>query len=219
MKPIVAVIPSRFYVEGLFRLAPVLEDADRVYILDNGLPASALSILPHAYNNGKIIPCHEMSIYEMWNLGQNTALAEFGENYTAILNDDIFIQKNTLTALATALDNDEQVGAISPDYGIIRGTEPYIDYVTSTFGAGGLAGFAFMIRSSLMIRIDTAFKWWYGDDDLVKQIEAQGKRVAILRNVPLDHKPGTSSKILGGLDHLIAQDRSYFNNKYGEHRT
>jgi hypothetical protein len=218
MIPITVIIPSRFNVEGLFYLAPNLDDADGVFILDNGLPPNSLPILQKAYNNLEIVPCHGLSIYEMWNLGQDITIKKFGENYTAILNDDIRIDKNTLSKLATALELDEAIGAISPDYGKIVDVPPYIEYVTSTFGHGGLAGFAFMIRSSLMVRVDTNFKWWYGDDDLVKQIEAMGKRVAILRSVPVDHSPGTSSKILGGLDGLIAQDRLYFNNKYGESR-
>lgn len=215
------VIPTRFNVEGLCRLAPsIIEEATKIYIMDNGLSDEAIRIVSHAYRaNGNIVPCRNLSIYEMWNLGQDIAVRDLGEHYTAIFNDDIYIRHGTLTKLAEAMYSDLNIGAISPDYNACDETAPpRIEFVRSTFGHGGLAGFAFMIQSSLNIRVDTNFKWWYGDDDLVKQIEQQNRRVAILRNVPVGHSPGTSASKIPEIGNWIAQDRVYFNNKYGENR-
>lgn len=220
MKPITVLIPSRFNTPGLLSLAPSLLDADKVYILDNGFPPEDIKPILQTIKNSLVINCHGKSIYDMWNLGQDIAHSEFGDHYTAILNDDIAIQQGTLTKLAEVLDSYEDIGAVCPDYTTLQASDsPRVEYTTSTFGNGGLAGFAFMIRSSLQIRVDPHFKWWYGDDDLVGAIESAGMRVAILRGVPLAHIQGFSSRLIQTeIDNMIFEDRIYFNNKYGEHR-
>lgn len=223
MIPIVAVIPTRFDITRLLNLIPaILNDVKDIYIMDNGLSDTDKSIL-HSFSKITIIPCYDKSIYQMWNLGIDTAIKCYTKfSYTAILNDDIAMLPNTLSVLAGFLDHYGDLVAVSPDYsrstlsglGILQ-----LEFVSSTFGHGGLAGFAFMIKNEYDIRVDEAFKWWYGDDDIVKQILRLDKKVGKVKDLPIDHYQGSSFiHRKDELNQYISSDRMYFNQKYGENR-
>jgi hypothetical protein len=230
MTPIVAVIPTRFNISYLLNLLPSLTDTRMIYIMDNGLDKDSLSLLQQellsepSINDAMIIHCPELSIYQMWNLGWDAAIKDFGPKvHIAFLNDDIYFLPDTLSKLSQYLEQNMDVGAICPDYerAVKLGTASglMLERTTSTFGHKGLAGFAFMVKGHLPVRVDWNLRWWYGDDDLVKEIEKLNLKVAKLIGLPVDHYQGTSyNYIRDELERQIELDRQYFNKKYGENR-
>jgi len=230
MTPIVAVVPTRFDTTYLLRLLPSLGDIEMLYIMDNGLDSDRLSYLQQellsnsTIRDATIIHCPELSIYQMWNLGWDAAIKDFGPKVNiAILNDDIYFLPGTLSKLSQYLEQNDDIGAICPDYyrpTFLREGDITLEYTDSTYGHGGLAGFAFMVKGHLPIRVDWNLRWWYGDDDLVKEIGKLGLKIAKLIGLPVDHYQGASFKLIQDeLEKQIELDRQYFNRKYGENRT
>jgi GT2 family glycosyltransferase len=197
--PIVVVIPTRYDIDMLENLLPSMKDADEIIVLDNGLSKEKYTKLMQSdarrMGNFWILPTEGLSIYQMWNLGW----AMYPNTHLAILNDDIYFLPGTLAELSRALIDNPEIAAICPDYNrpTEAGMSPAIVVMptTSTYGNGGLAGFAFMLNTSLPIpKIDEKFQWWYGDDDLVYNIERAGYKVAKLLGVPVAHAQGLSSR-------------------------
>jgi hypothetical protein len=223
MIPIVAIIPTRFDIPSLPALINnIIEDVKDIYILDNGLDGLRRAEL-YRFPKVTILPCDDKSIYQMWNFGMDTIIKTCGkESYSAVLNDDIFLLPNTLKTMAGFLDSYSNLVAVSPDYNrkLVDGFGKLeLEFCESTFGHGGMAGFAFMIKNKCGIRVDETFKWWYGDDDLVKQILKTGNRVGKIINLPLEHNQGSSFVYRKSeLNQYIVSDRFYFNQKYGENR-
>lgn len=222
MYPITAIIPTRY--ENPY-LKPILETLEqdsvsKILLLDNGLSEQEKSNY-WKFPKLSIIPCHGLSIYNMWNIGIDLAIEAFGtDSYTAVLNDDIALYPDTMRYLAEALEKDDLLTAVSPDYSRrINGGlgDLQVQYVTSTFGHNGLGCFAFMIKNNWNIRLDELFGWWYGDDDMVKQILASGKKVGKLLGLPVEHNQGTSYLHRSEeLNEQISRDRVYFNSKYAD---
>jgi hypothetical protein len=219
--PIAVVIPTKYDVDMLEALLPSLGDADDILILDNGLSKENKTRL-FEFQKKRLnlwsLNVQGLSIYRMWNLG----ITMYPNCHLAILNDDIYFLPTTLTQLSAALSSHSDIAAICPDYnypidaGIFA---PKVQYTTSTYGNNGLAGFAFMLNTSLPIpKIDERFQWWYGDDDLVYNIENAGYKVAKLLGVPVAHAQGFSSKQDSTIPGKRIQDCKYFNQKYGENR-
>jgi hypothetical protein len=231
MTPIVAVIPTRFDITYLLNLLPSLVDTRMIYIMDNGLDTDKLTLLQNellsnrSITDATIIHCPELSIYQMWNLGWDAAIKDFGPKvHIAILNDDIYFLPYTLRKLSQYLEENNDIGAICPDYerpvSVGIADDYIVERTTSTYGNKGLAGFAFMVKGHLPVRVDWNLRWWYGDDDLVKEIEKLDLKVAKLIGLPVDHYQGASfRRIQDELEKQIELDRQYFNNKYGENRT
>lgn len=219
--PIIVIIPTRYHIGMLEDLIPSLTDATKIYIYDNGLLPWQRETL-ETYPQLTIIDAHNMTIYEMWNDGWSKAQREFQNPHIAILNDDIYFNPYTLSYLSKVLRDYSNIAAVCPDYTISPKDDigKYaVQYTASTFGHGGLAGFAFMLKGELDIpKIDETFRWWYGDDDLVKNIIASGYKIAILRGLPVYHNQGSSSKMDGSIEQKINLDIYYFNKKYGENR-
>jgi len=221
--PITAVIPTRFDIPSLPALINnIVEDVKDIYILDNGLNGLRRIEL-YRFPKVTILPCNDKSIYQMWNFGMDTTIKTCGkESYTAILNDDISFLPDTLKIMAGFLDSYSNLVAVSPDYNrrLADGIGKLeLEFCESTFGHGGIAGFAFMIKNECGIRIDETFKWWYGDDDLVKQILKTGNKIGKIKNLPLEHNQGSSFiKRKDELNQYIISDRLYFNSKYRENR-
>jgi GT2 family glycosyltransferase len=97
--------------------------------------------------------------------------------------------------------------AVSPNYDgrVLSGLE----YVRSTFKDGGLAGFAFMVRGEIFdqVSFDEAFSWWYGDDDFVAQVQAQGGRTGIVGEATVEHVGGGAQTVRYRQEVLAAIER------------
>lgn len=223
--PTIAVIPTRFEVDMLLDLLTVLDKSgiDRVLVLDNGHSNSnKWRITEHIKSLSKGAFVHktpDMSIYQMWNYGLQYA-RYWSPSNVAILNDDIIIEPHVMKTLAEFLRSEDDVAITYPDYTASHDTHEYtMRYTNSTYGHGGMAGFCFMMKSELPIPyIDETFRWWYGDDDLVKQTQLLGYKIGRVVGLPVAHMVGRSSRFINvSID--IKNDNAYFNAKYGENRT
>ncbi len=222
------VIPTISQIESLEKLLHTFiatKDISYIYILDNGHPLENRQRL-NAWQSWcpriQVIDMEGESIYRMWNFGWRTAKV-VGVDNVFILNDDAYILPGTHNILDKILHSNPAYGAVCPDY--LRATSEGFGEIApievqGTYGQGGLAGFAFMLRANLenVPYIDENLQWWYGDDDLVKNIEGANYKLVRVAGVPVDHLPGQSSKNMD-LREKIRLDNIYFNKKYGEERT
>jgi GT2 family glycosyltransferase len=158
-----------------------------------------------------------MSLLDMWTAGLTLARGLDPDGLVAFLNNDISIGPGFMSGLARALDNDPALWAVSPNYDgrAVDGVE----YVTSTYKRNGLAGFAFMVRAAAFdsIAFDSDFEWWYGDDDLVAQVEAAGGKLGVVGDVSVEHVQGGSQSVRYSRDVLasLARDRARMLSKWG----
>jgi GT2 family glycosyltransferase len=168
-----------------------------VFIFDNGSRAEAARWLASQQGDGiEVVNAGGLTISQMWNAGVHRARERDQDAPVAFLNNDLRLGDRFLVGLAEALHADAALWAVSPQYDgrPLAGTE----YVTGTFKSSGLAGFAFMVTSRAFdhIRFDEGFRWWFGDDDLVAQIEATGHKVGITAATTVDHVNGGSQTLL-----------------------
>ncbi len=201
MALVVGVIPTRDRGDLLLPLVHDLveqNEFDALLVLDN----SESQDLVLKYNDVQVIPAPGQTIYEMWNWGWLYSLgagyAYHSDVHVAFLNDDIMIPDGFLGYLSDALDSDEKWWCVYPNYDrpLEDGVDE-LDEIVETYGTyrqGGLWGCAFMLKADKLNEglplFDESFKLWYGDDDLVRNIEILGGKVGRVRGLPLYHIGG-----------------------------
>lgn len=226
--PTIVIIPTKYAIDHLLNLLEriKLDDIDQIVILDNGHTKENWARI---YNWGQkniwleIFKVPTMTIYEMWNWGWKYAKGYAGLHIgvnVAFLNDDIDIWPDSISEMAHFLRSTPGLAAVSLDPNRTE-TMPYVQIVDTTAGAGGMAGFAFMIKGELPIPfIDENLKLYWGDDDLVKQIRHAGYEVGVIRGLPVEHAGSLTIRQMDSEQRrrIMEQDRLYFNQKYNEHR-
>ena len=198
--PTCVVIPFRNEAQMTSDLLISLREQgnyEAILLFDNGSGQEALDHLaPLLLEDPKLRMFHrpEARIYEMWNEGWSTALGEYPVVNVAILNNDIAIPAGFLQTLANVLRSSPDIWAVYPDYdrSVADGTHALgVRDTRGTYQHGGMCGWAFMLRGEAanegLPYIDTQFEWWYGDDDLVRNVAQLGKRVCRVTGLPLDH--------------------------------
>jgi GT2 family glycosyltransferase len=194
-------------------------EASKIIVIDNGSGPEMRRWLAQRSGRGAIwvIDAPGTSLAHMWRLGATAATTWDGDGHVAFLNNDVSIGPRFLSTLSQALEDDDALWAVSPNYDgrPIDGVE----YVTSTFRRGGMAGFAFMIRRAVFGRIafDQQFEWWYADDDLVAQIESGGGKIGIAGGASVEHLGGGSQTVRYTPEVLetIERDRARMIAKWG----
>lgn len=180
-------IPTKSNLEGLEAILGVLganSSVESVYVVADG--EETYEKLTHM-SLGDKVSIKKVSlgsgIHAMWNIaldGGNSL------NHILFLNDDVSINPDTVSLLASQLDADASIGLICPNYDgrVIAG--PYQQVKTTCRGrydgSGGLGGFCMMLSADLRPywRFDERMKWWYGDDDLVRWVyDTRQKKVVI----------------------------------------
>ena len=179
------------------------EDGDYDYILafNNGSKPETIHALADCVNqddNLRIFNAVDQTIYHMWNRGWKMAVEETdgGPVNVAILNNDITIPPGFLSLMRKALRSAANVWAVYPDYNLkvkdgVNTNEFRLKPTQGTYQHGGMCGWAFMLRGEIvnygMPYVDERFEWWYGDDDIVRNITSRGKKVCRVSGLPLDH--------------------------------
>jgi GT2 family glycosyltransferase len=167
---------------------------ESILVFDNGSSDGTTEWLGEQAALGRLeaVDATGSSLHQMWNAGARLALGRHPAPNLAILNNDLVLGPDFCRQLAASLRADPDLWAVSPAYDDrpIEG----VCYVSSTFKNGGLAGFAFMVRGEALATMgfDEELRWWYGDDDLVAQIEAGGHRVGITGATTVTHINGGS---------------------------
>jgi hypothetical protein len=169
----------------------------------------------------KVVPAKGKRIYEMWDWGWEMSCALFDKAVNvAFLNDDIKIPDNFLGALGHAVRSSDTIGCAYPDYTVrAEESDPRGLYVptTGTYRAGGMCGWAFMIRGELRTRIgpiDTQFEWWFGDDDLERRIREAGFDVVRIPGLGLDHESEATARLHDWTHEAKDRDADRYRAKY-----
>jgi hypothetical protein len=97
--------------------------------------------------------------------------------------------------LRHALRSNDSIWAVYPDYRVDATTTELPSVIPldltptkGTYQHGGMCGWAFMLRGEAPIPpVDEQFEWWYGDDDLVRNITTRGKKVCRVNGLGLNH--------------------------------
>lgn len=174
--------------------------------------------------NVQVLDFKGYTIYEMWNRAWEYIRYNYPkeELNIAFLNDDIELVPKSITSLAYYLRKYSDLAAIYPDVNAHEvNLDGNIEYTNTTAGAGGMTGFAFMLKGELDIPyIDENLKLYWGDDDLVKQILLKDYKIACLKGLPIKHAGSTTIKTLNPAERykIMEQDMIYFNKKYNENR-
>lgn len=218
------VIPTKSNIEGLKSLIGVLENdprVDRVIIVADG--EDSYKRLKSADLGKKSIARQvplESGIHLMWNVGMDLG-SEF--NHVLFLNDDVEINNETVSILASQLDSDSSLGLICPNYdGRAIDGECQLTSTTSgglLNGTGGLAGFCMMLSRELrgQWRFDERMKWWYGDDDVINWVNSvTQKKVAISSFATCKNNSSwtTNNDPPKGFAKLVENDKKLFNLKW-----
>ncbi len=212
--PTFVVIPVKDRLDLTRRLVDDLAGEggyEALFVLDNGSTDGTAAWLRRRPVPARVelVETPELSIYGMWNLGVRLARARHSPSNIAVLNNDIRTGPDFLARLATGLRSRPDLWAVCPNYDgrPVRGVE----YVRSTFKHGGLAGFAFMVRSEIFdqVSFDEGFRWWYGDDDFDAQLKVLGGRAGIVGDATVEHIGGGAQSVRYTPDRLadIERDR------------
>lgn len=166
--------------------------------------------------------------HRMWNDGIRQAISKATRCNIAILNNDLILGDNFLAELARGLRSHPHFLAVCGNYdnrkfgelvqgvkGVAAGRED---------GTGGFAGFGFMLRGevcSMGLLFDEAYNLWYGDNDILLQIEAGGGVYGIVRDAHMTHIGGGSNTSGDGVSRLapewkalVEEDQAYFAKKW-----
>lgn len=201
-------------------LAALREEQEpiRTVVFDNGSERPTRAMLDACAAKGEIeiIEAAGMSLYQMWNAGW--MLAETDDE-VAFLNSDIDFHPGTMHHMAQALRDNPDLGAVCPDYNVRVADGPKvcgpIRVVTGSYRDGGLCGWCFMVRPEIDLRVDEEFEWWAGDDDLFRQIDARGYKLAILGGLAVDHVGEATARHYPDLEHAKGRDMVRLREKWG----
>lgn len=165
---------------------------EAVFVYDNGSRRQTAELLARrdGHYGVEVIDAAGWPLYEMWQRGVERARERAEACDIAVLNNDLRLGPDFLRSLGATLRSEPALWAVSPRYDDrpISGTE----YVSGTFKDGGLAGFAFVTRGEAFdqLAFDAGFNVWFGDDDLVAQIEQAGHKVALTSATWVEHIDG-----------------------------
>lgn len=205
------VIPVRDNIEMTQRLVGQLYSFggyDDLLIFDNGSEDPAMrSWLERIGANGmaRVFDASEAEgIHAMWNAGIAEARRLHpGGVDVALLNNDLLVGHGFLQRLSRGLREDPSCLAVCGNYDNRpgRGTIPVRGIAAGRYdGTGGLAGFAFMVRSELLerYRFPTEMAWFFGDNHLVASIEAAGGWYGVVQDALVDHLDGGGNTTTAG---------------------
>jgi GT2 family glycosyltransferase len=195
------VIPVKDQLKMTKALLRQLHDQgehDGILVLDNGSNPETVKWLG-SQTFAKVMDCSGMGIHEMWNAGATWAMNRHHKANIAFLNNDIIIGDKFISTLAAGLRSDPHMVAICPNYDGRETAEPIVQLhgicADRYDGTGGLAGFAFMVKSEWFQegwRFPEDCKWWFGDNDLVLSIDMAGAWYAMATETTVEHIEGGS---------------------------
>lgn len=180
---VTVIIPTKSNLDNLTVLvASLMKDkkVGKIIVVADGIEAyKSLGALPKSVI--KLMVPESSGIHAMWNMGMSVAGKGLvgQDNAIAFLNDDITIADNCMSDLFMKLCAEPSYGLVCPTYAHIPETQDrlVLDVCRSRYdGSGGMAGFCMMLAPELAHwRWDERMKFYYGDDLLVRFVDAQGK--------------------------------------------
>jgi hypothetical protein len=182
---------------------------------DEGDLRATAARLPH----GTSIPVRWLpgaGIYDVWNAILDDTDPDDSPPIAAVLNDDIHIDTRSIHWLGRELRVRANTAVIGWDvHGVTHGDAAgECVRLTGTYKDGGVPGFAFMMRADLGVRCDPRFGWWFGDDDLMRQVQHLGYEALVMKGVGVEHDQSTSSTARPQVLASIGADRLLFEQKW-----
>lgn len=161
-----------------------------------------------AVNSGKIFAYKtDNTIYDSWN----EAMDRSGDTPLAILNDDIILQEGSLAEAFRHLDANTPLVGLEYLHPNLTPHQSGTRVAHGTYKDGGIGGFGFVVNPDKCPRIHPDFTWWYGDDDLVRRIWAQGNRTVVATGAIMDHpNPSTTGNQIPALMEACSADMALF---------
>lgn len=223
------IIPVKDQLKMTKNLVRQLHDQgghDGILILDNGSNPETRKWLGKQ-TFAKVIDCAGMGIHEMWNTGIEWALSRHPRSNIAFLNNDIIIGDKFIESLADKLRTDPQMAAICPNYDQREAPEEVMQLhgicADRYDGTGGLAGFAFMVKSEWFQegwRFPEECRWWFGDNDLTLSIDMAQGWYGMALETTVEHIDGGSKT--GDwhdpvMQQQLAQDKAAFMRRWARH--
>lgn len=178
---------------------------NQVWVYDTGCDPDIRKRLDGT--DAHVVDWEPRGIYSAWN----NALEMLEYCDVAILNDDIRLPVHAISRLTEMLHSEPGVGIVSPDYRcpwMAQTRAHKLRDVHGTYRQNGIAGFAFVVNHSLHpLAVDSVYEAWFGDDDLVAKIEAQGQRACIVEGLPIEHEESTTLNQTDWVPAAAARDR------------
>jgi len=172
-----------------------------------------------------VIEAPDCNIHQMWNLGWQAALADFGDEVLiAFLNNDIDFRPGTLEVLARAvLHNEVWATYPDPDCRVADGAR-LSGAMRPTRGSkrhGGMTGHCFLIKGGIHTRggmplFDARYKSWYGDDDFALRVARCGYQIHRVIGLPCDHLNEATMRCRPDLVAQREADRQLFIAHWGD---
>lgn len=131
--------------------------------------------------------------------------------YLLVLNDDIEIAPSFALALRAALDEFSDYGLISSDPSVPHPiTMVGATVVPASFELSNRAAFAnwaFIARPAAWQMIGD-YEIWYGDDDLIRKVNAAGWKTGFHQGTGVRHETSTTFRRLPWVNEAVARDHA-----------
>lgn len=191
-------------------------------IFDNGSTDPEMVEWLSAQGVAEVFSAPGVGISQMWNAGIAEAITRHrGLADVVFLNNDLRLHPGFLRRLVGGLRSGPLLMAVSGNYDGRHGTGvvPVRGICANRYdGTGGLAGFAFALRSEWIasgFRFDESMAWWYSDNDLCLSIEKAGGWYGVAVDAGCDHLDGGSkTERPSDWDEVVAADRAAFEAKW-----
>lgn len=135
-----------------------------------------------------------LNIHRWWNLGLYVAAAG-GASHVLVVNDDITLSPATIPAMLDRLD--ESGAAVCWAHPV------------------AMTGWCWLLDLASSVRPDEAYRWWYGDDDLIAQCAASG-RWPVGVDAGVTHRHGNeTTEASPALQELALADLQTYRRKWG----
>lgn len=194
---------------------------DDLLVFDNGTTDPDMLAWLEAQDVAEVFDAKGAGIHDMWNAGVAEAKARHnGRADVVFLNNDLRLSDSFVLRLCAGLHSDPALCAVSGNYDGRRGSgviQVHGIQAGLMDGSGGLAGFAFAVRSSFLDEYEfpTDMRWWYGDNDLCLSIDAAGGWYGIVPDALVEHLDGGSQTDRpADWDEIVAADRAAFEAKW-----
>jgi GT2 family glycosyltransferase len=161
-----------------------------VYV--NAAPPTPVTFSDVDFGSAEIIGMPGVSIYSEWN--DAAAGARGTGQHLLLLNDDIVMLPGTARALADALDQNPDCGLISVGHTVPAVSPGAVVRVSHQTGdRRSFMQWCFIARADMWQDVDSRYRIWYGDDDLIWKMTAAGHEVGVLQGVGVSHYVSTTS--------------------------
>lgn len=216
----IALIPTIGEATQLHDLVDqLLEEGVEEVILTVNDPAARVRFFDHRV---VVVRLHG-SIYAGWNFGINYGRASSGASRTstghivALLNDDLELAPGALEAAARMMLDERDAVVVGLDY---RADSPELPSgllnVQGTYRHGGVHGCALLVDAKRTQLVDEQFEWWYGDDDLVFSVMADGCGVYLAEGCRVRHQGEATASNHPWTHEAKIRDRERFVEKWGD---